>query len=287
MTAFSLTEDQIAIRDMAQGFAAETLAPHAVREKLVLATEAQVLCPPSLTQYAVARYLDTQPWREQIKIFSKLFVPVRIVRVFTDPLLDSGLKMITKLTSPIVFVLGKLLPSPPAPPPVQVVAPVIVEVASVVVKSYPSLLKSLFLPVKLIPAVVAPPVIVAPVVVALPALSTLSQALAAVKEIPHVLARVVAAIKDIPLYYSQLSRFLQWKASNLGASDTPRDRVECTMLGYAAILGSVALYFFRTGEGNAMHRAFREVIRKQMLLIKVISFVFVEIVGQSLLLPFS
>ncbi|MCP4562486.1 MAG: acyl-CoA dehydrogenase [Bosea sp.] len=31
MTAFSLTEDQIAIRDMAQGFAAETLAPRAVR----------------------------------------------------------------------------------------------------------------------------------------------------------------------------------------------------------------------------------------------------------------
>ena len=31
MTAFSLTEDQIAIRDMAQGFASETLAPHAVR----------------------------------------------------------------------------------------------------------------------------------------------------------------------------------------------------------------------------------------------------------------
>ncbi len=31
MTAFSLTEDQIAIRDMATSFAAETLAPHAVR----------------------------------------------------------------------------------------------------------------------------------------------------------------------------------------------------------------------------------------------------------------
>jgi alkylation response protein AidB-like acyl-CoA dehydrogenase len=31
MSAFSLSEDQIAIRDMAQGFAAETLAPHAVR----------------------------------------------------------------------------------------------------------------------------------------------------------------------------------------------------------------------------------------------------------------
>lgn len=31
MTAFSLTEDQIAIRDMAASFSAETLAPHAVR----------------------------------------------------------------------------------------------------------------------------------------------------------------------------------------------------------------------------------------------------------------
>jgi 2-aminoadipate transaminase len=35
--------------------------------------EAQVLCPPSLTQYAVARYLDTQPWREQIKTFTELY----------------------------------------------------------------------------------------------------------------------------------------------------------------------------------------------------------------------
>ena len=49
------------------------LAPLAVREKLVLATEAQVLCPPSLTQYAVARYLDTQPWGEQIKLFTELY----------------------------------------------------------------------------------------------------------------------------------------------------------------------------------------------------------------------
>lgn len=31
MSPFSLTEDQIAIRDMAQDFAAETLAPHAAR----------------------------------------------------------------------------------------------------------------------------------------------------------------------------------------------------------------------------------------------------------------
>ncbi|MCW2583432.1 MAG: Transcriptional regulator with domain and aminotransferase domain, GntR family [Klenkia sp.] len=49
------------------------LAPLAVREKLVLASEAQVLCPPSLTQYAVARYLDTQPWQQQIKTFIELY----------------------------------------------------------------------------------------------------------------------------------------------------------------------------------------------------------------------
>ena len=32
-----------------------------------------MLCPPSLTQYAVARYLDTQPWHEQIKLFTELY----------------------------------------------------------------------------------------------------------------------------------------------------------------------------------------------------------------------
>nr|MBA3279048.1 PLP-dependent aminotransferase family protein [Geodermatophilaceae bacterium] len=48
-------------------------APVAVREKLVLASEAQILCPPSLTQYAVARYLDTQPWEQQIKVFCELY----------------------------------------------------------------------------------------------------------------------------------------------------------------------------------------------------------------------
>ncbi|MDQ3504239.1 MAG: PLP-dependent aminotransferase family protein, partial [Actinomycetota bacterium] len=48
-------------------------APVAVREKLVLASEAQILCPPSLTQYAVARYLDTQPWEQQVKVFCELY----------------------------------------------------------------------------------------------------------------------------------------------------------------------------------------------------------------------
>src|SRR5439155_15708291 len=49
------------------------LAPHAVREKLVLASEAQVLCPPTYNQLAVAEYLDTQPWFEQVKVFRELY----------------------------------------------------------------------------------------------------------------------------------------------------------------------------------------------------------------------
>ncbi|HEV7208234.1 MAG TPA: PLP-dependent aminotransferase family protein [Mycobacteriales bacterium] len=49
------------------------LAPHATREKLVLASEAQVLCPPSFSQFAVSRYLETQPWQEQVKVFRELY----------------------------------------------------------------------------------------------------------------------------------------------------------------------------------------------------------------------
>jgi DNA-binding transcriptional MocR family regulator len=49
------------------------LASHAVREKLVLVSEAQVLCPPTYSQFAVAEYLDTQPWLEQVKVFRELY----------------------------------------------------------------------------------------------------------------------------------------------------------------------------------------------------------------------
>ncbi|MDQ6649806.1 MAG: PLP-dependent aminotransferase family protein [Actinomycetota bacterium] len=49
------------------------LAPHAVREKLVLASEAAILCPPAFTQSVVARYLSTQPWQEQVKVFRELY----------------------------------------------------------------------------------------------------------------------------------------------------------------------------------------------------------------------
>jgi DNA-binding transcriptional MocR family regulator len=45
------------------------LAPHAVREKLVLAAESATLCPPTLNQMIVSRYLATHDWKGQIKTF--------------------------------------------------------------------------------------------------------------------------------------------------------------------------------------------------------------------------
>jgi DNA-binding transcriptional MocR family regulator len=49
------------------------LAPHAVREKLVIATEAQILCPSMFAQAAVTSYLSTMPWREQLKTYRELY----------------------------------------------------------------------------------------------------------------------------------------------------------------------------------------------------------------------
>jgi len=49
------------------------LAPHAVREKLVLAAEASVLCPPQFTQTIVSDYLRTQPWQQQIKVYQEVY----------------------------------------------------------------------------------------------------------------------------------------------------------------------------------------------------------------------
>jgi len=49
------------------------LAPHGVREKLVLASEAALLCPPAFNQAVVAEYLSTQPWQEQVKVFRELY----------------------------------------------------------------------------------------------------------------------------------------------------------------------------------------------------------------------
>jgi len=49
------------------------LAPHAVREKLMLAAEAATLCPPTLNQMIVSRYLATHDWKGQIKSFQSAY----------------------------------------------------------------------------------------------------------------------------------------------------------------------------------------------------------------------
>jgi 2-aminoadipate transaminase len=49
------------------------LAPHAVREKLVIASEAQILCPSMFAQTAISTYFATMPWREQIKTFRSIY----------------------------------------------------------------------------------------------------------------------------------------------------------------------------------------------------------------------
>ncbi|HET8683631.1 MAG TPA: PLP-dependent aminotransferase family protein [Micromonosporaceae bacterium] len=49
------------------------LAPHAVRDKLVVASEAQILCPSAFAQAAVSTYFATMPWREQLKSFREIY----------------------------------------------------------------------------------------------------------------------------------------------------------------------------------------------------------------------
>ena len=49
------------------------LAPPAVREKLVIASEAQILCPSAFAQAAVTAYLSTMPWREQLKSYQEVY----------------------------------------------------------------------------------------------------------------------------------------------------------------------------------------------------------------------
>lgn len=69
------------------------LAPHGVREKLVLAAESAVLCPSNYAQLTVSEYLATQPWREQIKAFRELY------RERRDALLDAMSAMMPEGTT--------------------------------------------------------------------------------------------------------------------------------------------------------------------------------------------
>lgn len=49
------------------------IAPHAVRDKLVLASESAVLSPSNASQLAVATYLETCDWKAQIKDYRELY----------------------------------------------------------------------------------------------------------------------------------------------------------------------------------------------------------------------
>ncbi|WP_241978860.1 PLP-dependent aminotransferase family protein [Cryobacterium sp. Hh7] len=49
------------------------LAPHAIREKLVLANEAAVLSPSSFTQMVISEYLSTADWKGQINTFRGVY----------------------------------------------------------------------------------------------------------------------------------------------------------------------------------------------------------------------
>jgi 2-aminoadipate transaminase len=53
------------------------LAPHGIRDKLVLAAESAVLCHSSFAQLMVREYLTTQPWRQQVKLFCELYAERR------------------------------------------------------------------------------------------------------------------------------------------------------------------------------------------------------------------
>ncbi len=49
------------------------VAPHGIREKLVLAAEAAVLCPSNYSQLTVSAYLASNPWMAQIETFRDLY----------------------------------------------------------------------------------------------------------------------------------------------------------------------------------------------------------------------
>jgi 2-aminoadipate transaminase len=66
------------------------LAPHAVREKLVMASEAQILCPSAFAQAAVTAYFATMPWQEQLKTFRESYRERR----------DAALSALTDLMPP-------------------------------------------------------------------------------------------------------------------------------------------------------------------------------------------
>jgi 2-aminoadipate transaminase len=66
------------------------LAPHAIREKLILANEAAVLSPSSFTQHVINEYLSTADWKGQIETFRGVYRERRdaMLAALTDYLPD-------------------------------------------------------------------------------------------------------------------------------------------------------------------------------------------------------
>jgi len=68
------------------------LAPHAIREKLILANEAAVLSPSSFSQYLISEYLSTADWRAQIDTFRGIY------RARRDAMLSALAEYLPQLT---------------------------------------------------------------------------------------------------------------------------------------------------------------------------------------------
>jgi len=68
------------------------LAPHAVREKLVLASESAILCPSAYAQMTVSTYLAMCDWKAQIKTYCELY------RERRDAMLESLSAMLPQAT---------------------------------------------------------------------------------------------------------------------------------------------------------------------------------------------
>jgi len=49
------------------------VAPHSIREKLVLASESAILCPSNASQLAISTYLANHDWQGQIKAYRELY----------------------------------------------------------------------------------------------------------------------------------------------------------------------------------------------------------------------
>ncbi|MBO0983263.1 PLP-dependent aminotransferase family protein [Rathayibacter sp. SD072] len=75
----SLEEDGVVYlgtfsKTLAPGFRVGwALAPHAIRERLILANEAAVLSPSSFSQLVISKYLDSADWKGQIDIFRGVY----------------------------------------------------------------------------------------------------------------------------------------------------------------------------------------------------------------------